>query len=96
MSMKKRLYEPLATTRRNKKRIEQECMWCWYGMGFVLAVLLGALVYFHLTVVMPFLDVLVPEAQAMTNEEACALLAEGHYKGADIRAEAYCDELNKN
>lgn len=94
--MKKRLYEPRATTIRNKKRIERECAMCWYGLAFALALLTGALIYFHLTVVMPFLDVLVPEAQAMTNEEACELLAGGHYKGADIRAEAYCDELNKN
>lgn len=57
-------------------------------VSLVLAV--GAVWYFHLEVIMPHLNTLVPEAKAMTNEEACELLKSGYFIHADNRAVEYC------
>lgn len=49
--------------------------WMW-GVAFVLALLAGAFLYVHITIVSPFLELKVQEAEAsyMTDEEICANL----------------------
>lgn len=86
--MRFRKYTPLV----EKRRIERECAWCWYVLGLCLAVVFGALTFFYLSVVVPFVSFRVETVQASTNEEVCEHL-ERYTNGEQF--EDYCKNITE-